>query len=444
MEEGLIEREGGRMMDGRREEGRMLLLALCLVGLLGGGIYGYNVGASAYLSQVRDEFALSDVGVQVVSSSATVTDALAMLASGAFVLDRFGRRSCVAVGAAFNVMGCTVGAVSRSFEELVLARCLQGLGNGISILAVPMLVAESAPTKHRGFLVSFFQVGVVTGFTMPYLVQIVRSKWEFTIACGAIPGALLSVLLALLWRHVESSLWLQAQKRRSYIPVHGSNIDMEEEGSIDDCESTEVRSQPPHAEMMTFRGAIILAVVLAFINNSSDAIIFYGPQIIELAGLGNEDSLWTAFGLAAVNIPAISIVLAVVHKLARRTMMLTGLSVIIACYTMIGFAFAFGVNHITSVVVIGFLLLMLFYQGGPGTLFLIITAELFTQERRANGMAVGTAAMSIFSILCNGTLLTTMNRLGVGETFLLYAFLYGFCWLYIWMKLPETRRRRLG
>ena len=46
--------------------------------------------------------------------------------------------------------------------------------------------------------------------------------------------------------------------------------------------------------------------------------------------------------------------------------------------------------------------------------------------------------MSLFSILCNGTLLTTFDAIGVGPTFLAYGGCYVVCCGLIYCGLPET------
>mmetsp|Transcript_1395 Transcript_1395/g.2294 ORF Transcript_1395/g.2294 Transcript_1395/m.2294 type:complete len:451 (-) Transcript_1395:852-2204(-) len=397
------------------------LVCIASIGVCGGGIYGYNVGATAYLNQIKDEFGLDEVGQEIVSSAATVSDAISMFFVGMFILDRFGRRNTVLVAAVFNVIGSFIGGSSSGFYELVFARFVQGVGNGMSILAVPMLIAECSPRSWRGLIVSFFQVGVVTGVAAPYLIQLAFNRWALTVAVGGMPGLCLIILLGCIWSQAESRSWKEAKEE-------------EEAGEL-----VEHDYQNEHP-VATFSTGVVLAIVLAFTNNSSDAILFYGPQIFAQAGIGNEKSLWSAFALAAINIPAVVLVSAIIHRFSRRSMLLGGLGVIIVCYTIVGIVYCLHSSHIYVLAVISFLTLMFAYQIGPGTLFIVVLPELFTQKKRASGMAIGTVFMSLFSILCNGTMLTTIKHLGVGPTFLLYGFLYVVCFLYLWKKLPESGR----
>ena len=52
--------------------------------------------------------------------------------------------------------------------------------------------------------------------------------------------------------------------------------------------------------------------------------------------------------------------------------------------------------------------------------------------------------MSLFSILCNGTLLTTFDAIGVGPTFLAYGGCYLVCCGLIYCGLPETGAETRG
>jgi len=47
---------------------------------------------------------------------------------------------------------------------LVIFRIIGGIGIGIASMNAPMYIAEIAPAKKRGTLVTFYQLAVVLGF----------------------------------------------------------------------------------------------------------------------------------------------------------------------------------------------------------------------------------------------------------------------------------------
>ncbi|GBG32236.1 Facilitated glucose transporter-like [Hondaea fermentalgiana] len=433
------------------------------IGLAGGAVYGYNVGASAYLDQVAEDFALSVAQMQMISSMATVTDAISMLVLGNLLLDKFGRRNLVAFGAVCNVCGAVLGALADRFEILLVARAVSGVANGINILTVPMLVAESAPLAHRGLLVSLAQVGIVIGFTLPYVVQLSAKRWQVTVACGGAPGAALLLFLVSVWSRAESKAWLASRIEPAYevVPAHGNNVEAQsaresdevdeeefarasrEETPMESEESDDAAPTSSYEGQFGFYGRCALAVVLAFTNNASDAIIFYGPQIIQDAGMGSEDSLVTALIISAANIPAMILVLVVIERFPRRMMLLWGLLVIVVAYVVVGLTFLSKLHNAHVLVVGGLLTIMMAYQVGPGTLFLVVLPELFVQEHRAKGMAIGASSMSFFSIVCNGTMLSTIKTFGPGATFLFYSSLYVICLAILVRYLPESKNVRI-
>ncbi len=439
------------------------LVCLGLLGLCGGWVYGMNVAASAYLDAVTQRYGLNEGGQSLLSCSATLMDAASMFVVGAFFLDRWGRRNTVVAGAVLCVVGSTVGATlgDRTFSWLIAGRLLQGVGNGLSILAVPMLVSENAPLARRGALVTMFQVGVVVGFTVPFVVQLAADDWRVTVAAGGAPGLLLLSTILPIWKRSESAAWLahqaqlaaEAERAASgeagLIATATSDSGAARSGGSERCGRS--RDASVDGEALDDDGAIVdyakgvaLAIVLAFCNNSSDSIVFYGPQILQNAGIGGKDSLWTAFALAAINIPFAALVLAVIHRFPRRTMLLVGLGIIVLCYIVVGVCFSTNPDHLYGLIVLMFLVLMVAFQAGPGTLFIVVLPELFSQRRRAVGMAFGTVSMSVFSIVCNGTLLMTIKALGAGPTFLLYASAYAACFVVLLRHLPESGKVRIS
>jgi MFS transporter, SP family, galactose:H+ symporter len=62
---------------------------------------------------------------------------------------------------------------------LVVARFLFGLTIGISVVVVPVFVAESAPAEVRGALLVLYQVATVTGIILGYLVA-----WALGVGVG--------------------------------------------------------------------------------------------------------------------------------------------------------------------------------------------------------------------------------------------------------------------
>ena len=85
-------------------------------------------------------------------------------------------------------MGC---AFAQTVYVFVAARALGGLGIGISTVVAPLYIAEIAPARARGALVSVNQLAIVTGIMLAYFVNWLFAglgpanwRWMFGSAAG--------------------------------------------------------------------------------------------------------------------------------------------------------------------------------------------------------------------------------------------------------------------
>jgi len=74
-----------------------------------------------------------------------------------------------------------------------LARLAGGLAIGIASALTPVYIAEIAPSKNRGTLVSLNQLAIVVGILCAYLVnwqlsKLGESSWRWMLALAALPS----------------------------------------------------------------------------------------------------------------------------------------------------------------------------------------------------------------------------------------------------------------
>ena len=118
-----------------------------------------RVSLAATLQYVRDTLALSSAQEEALSASATLSDALSMLVGGVLA-DRFGRKATAMFACSCSIGGALLaGVASGSFPWLVLWRLCSGVGNGLSILLIPMYISECVDAASRGLYLTLFQLG---------------------------------------------------------------------------------------------------------------------------------------------------------------------------------------------------------------------------------------------------------------------------------------------
>ncbi|SEJ77864.1 MFS transporter, MHS family, proline/betaine transporter [Arthrobacter sp. yr096] len=140
-------------------------------------VYGY---LAATIGQVF--FAISDPTVALLSSFAVFGAAFVVRPLGGLYFgmlgDRIGRQKTLAavlllVSAATFGIGIVPGYASIGILApilLVLLRLLQGFSAGGELGGASAFVAEYAPPKRRGYLVSFVEMGAIAGFLLGSVV----------------------------------------------------------------------------------------------------------------------------------------------------------------------------------------------------------------------------------------------------------------------------------
>ena len=177
---------------------------------LGGLLFGYDTGViSGALLFLRQAFHLSALMLGVVTSLALAGAALGAALAGP-AADRYGRRTILIATAAIFVIGGLVSALASSLSVLLVGRLVVGLGIGGASMLTPLYLAEIAPARERGALVSLSQLAVTVGILVAYLVGYAfaaAGAWRWMLGIGAAPGLLLAVGMILL---PESPRWLAA------------------------------------------------------------------------------------------------------------------------------------------------------------------------------------------------------------------------------------------
>ena len=100
---------------------------------------------------------------------------------------------------------------------LWISRVLLGITIGISLIAVPVFVAESVPARVRGATLVAYQVSTVIGIIIGFLVAAALAdvndaiNWRIMLGIAAVPAP---ILLPFLLRLPETARWFMLKGRR--------------------------------------------------------------------------------------------------------------------------------------------------------------------------------------------------------------------------------------
>lgn len=192
---------------------RLTLATINMVSLaaLGGFLFGYDTGiVSGAMVFIRDDFGLDDIWQEVIIS-VTILGAWIFSMIAGSVSQSFGRRLTVLMSSVVFTVGSLVMGLAPDVWVLLVGRFTVGAGIGLSSMIIPLYIAELAPTRIRGTLVTLNCLFIVGGQAVAALVAVGLSftpenlGWRFMLGIGALPSAIQFIGFLFL---PESPRWL--------------------------------------------------------------------------------------------------------------------------------------------------------------------------------------------------------------------------------------------
>jgi MFS family permease len=195
-----------------------------VVPALGGALFGYDIGVTsgALVSLTGAATSGTDWGTALTSlqSGFVVSSSLAGAVAGSALAltagERIGRRAELLVAAALYGSGAALMAAAPSLGVLIAGRALYGGGIGFAMHGAPIYIAETAPSRVRGALISAKEAFIVGGILLGYVAGAVLvdapGGWREMLGVSAVPAALLGAGMALL---PDSPRWLLQAGRGS-------------------------------------------------------------------------------------------------------------------------------------------------------------------------------------------------------------------------------------
>ncbi|KAM7038295.1 solute carrier family 2, facilitated glucose transporter member 10 isoform 3-T3 [Acridotheres tristis] len=323
--------------------GRALLVLLlsATVSLLGGLIFGYELGIiSGALLQLQTDFQLSCFKQEVVVSAVLIGALLASLAGG-ILIDRHGRRRAILVSNLVLLVGSLILTLARSFTVLVIGRMTVGFAISVSSMACCIYVSEMVAAHQRGLLVSLYEAGITVGillsYALNYIFADVDEGWRYMFGLAIAPTAMqfLSILF-LPVNPVKLSSW-DSDCQKGLIPLQ-------------DTEGRAAAKREPYQEKnysfldlfrsrdnMRRRTLVGLGLVLFQQFTGQPNVLGYASKIFHSVGFqSNSSAILASVGLGAIKVVATLVAMALADKAGRRVLLMAGCVVMAISVTTIG------------------------------------------------------------------------------------------------------------
>ena len=316
---------------------------------LGGFLFGFDAAViSGVVGFITPEFQLNELWVGAVVSAPSLAAILAALTVGP-IADYVGRKRVMLTLALLYTVSATASAFAPGVVTLIAARFVGGFAFGTLMLA-PIYIAEIAPARLRGRMVSVNQLNIVIGFSAAYfanyfILQASQSEsalattlgvdkwaWRWMLGLEAVPAALYFLFMFVV---PESPRWLvlqgQTDKARSIL----QRISPAEEVApilkrIEDCAGQATTSLKLKIKDM-FRPELRLVIIVGLIagiaqqSSGINVVFFYAPTIFEQSGVGTNAAFAQATYIGIVNVVFTVVAMVLIDKLGRKPLMLAGL-----------------------------------------------------------------------------------------------------------------------
>jgi sugar porter (SP) family MFS transporter len=433
---------------------RGFILRISSIAGLGGVLYGYDMGIIAAAAIfVKRTFALSTLMEELVVSIVLIGAMIGAIVGGA-IADRIGRRATLIWAGGIFMAGSLLAPLSANVFVLIVARAIIGIGIGFTSVTAPVYVSELAPPQSRGMLIGLYQFALTVGIALANLVGYwlaAQQAWRLMFGIAVVPTVFfLGVILTV----PESPRWLFAHGRpkdaaavlRIYTDEMGARrfLDDIEQGLKMPMEQRWRALWTP-----AVRGALFIAVGLTVLQQVTgiNTIIYYGPQIFELAGSSSHaNAILATLIVATVNVVATVVGISLVDRIGRKPLLYVG----VTGMTIALFALSFAFGHqgmlgssLGSIAITCLVVYIACFAFSLGAIAWILVAEVFPLRVRGRGVAAGTLFSGIANFAVSLTFLTLINLLGSAGTFAIYGTLCIATLVFVRFVVPETRGRDL-
>jgi SP family xylose:H+ symportor-like MFS transporter len=429
------------------------LLTLWAVNFLGKNLPTDNLALKDYSDAIKG----------FVISSALIGCVIGGSISG-FISKSLGRKKGLIISAiAFSLSA--VGSWKPEFFNVfgvlpvysfVVYRIIGGIGVGIASMVSPVYIAEIAPAKVRGKLVSWNQFAIIFGMLVIYCVNFIIARqgnelwlvtdgWRWMFFSGAIPAG---VFLILLFFVPETPRYLVLKGKDDKAlevlnKIAGKNNATVILREIKDTIHEKSAPWLSYGFFVIFIG-IMLSVFQQFVG--INVVLYYAGNIFRNVGSSTYTSLYQTIIVGVVNLSFTVVAIITVDRFGRKPLMIIGAVGMAVSMVALGSAFYFNNQGMFA------LIFMLTYTAafamswGPVTWVLL--SEIFPNSIRG-AMSIAVTAQWIANWIISLTFPMLNDNLWLTEKFhhgfsyLIYGVIGIFSAIFIWKLVPETKGRTL-
>jgi len=393
------------------------------------------------VAPITKEFALAPAQVGLVASAGFVGMFLGAAISGRLA-DRYGRRLIFQATLVLFSIGAVLSALAPTFELLLAARVVAGLGLGGELPVVATLVSEFSPRAQRGRMIvlleSFWAYGTLAAGLVALLV-LPQFGWRGAFVVAALPALYVAYLRSAL---PESPRYLAERGRGAEADAIVRRVERAGGGALLTLGAAVAPARSGHTSLAELwkpayaRRTAMLWILWFGITFTYYGIFLYVPSLLAARGLSEVRSNEFFFLSTIAQIPGYFSAAWLVERWGRKPTLVAYLLGTAAS------AFLFG-NSGTGTDAFVYAALLSFFNLGAWGVVYTISPELYPTAVRATGAGVAAAVGRTGGII--GPFLTPVlvPTLGQSGVFAMFMILLVVTAASVWLLAEETKGRSL-
>jgi SP family xylose:H+ symportor-like MFS transporter len=455
------------------------LIKLTLVATLGGLLFGYDTGVISGTVDSLENFFITDQNMTEFDRnafkgfliSAALIGCVIGGALGGYIGKVLGRKKALVIAGILFF----ISAIGSAIPELnfitifcnncdanlsnvfVVYRILGGIGVGLASMMAPVYIAEIAPAKDRGKLVSYNQLAIVGGFLVVYLVNyfialngddswLNELGWRYMFASELIPVSIFLILLFMV-PDTPRSLVFHNKEDEALDVLTKVNGKTEAVKILNDIKNTLKEKTVP---ILTYGyGIIIIGILLSVFQQfvGINVVLYYAVDILKDLNLGTQTALLWTILIGVVNFAFTIIAIRKVDSYGRKPLMIIGAIGMSISMFSIGFAFYSEVSGYVALFCMMIYVASFALSWGPVTWVLL--SEIFPNNIRNKALAIAVAAQWASNYLVSATFPLMKDSTYLKETFnngfayWIYGLMSLLAVYFVFKFIPETKGKKL-
>lgn len=381
-----------------------------------------------------------------------------------FVSKSIGRRNGLIIAAlafslsaigAWNPEGLNIFGTLPVFS-FVIYRVIGGIGVGLASMLSPMYIAEIAPAKIRGKLVSWNQFAIIFGMLVIYFVNLfiarsgneewlISTGWRWMFFSGLIPSLLFFILL-LFVPETPRFLVMKGDEKKALKVLNKVAGEEDAPRILQDIRETLHETSVPwlsYGFLVIFIG-ILLSVFQQFVG--INVVLYYAANIFRNMGASTNASLIQTILVGSINLIFTVVAIFTVDKFGRKPLMIIG--ALTMAFAMLALGSCFYLNSLGYLALFFMLLYTAGFAMSWGPVTWVLLSEIFPNSIRG-AMSIAVAAQWIANLIVSWTF-PMMNdntwltgQFHHGFTYWIYGLMGIIAALFVWKLVPETKGKTL-